>query len=863
MISPAGIPQFTGDFDQLDKDVSSLRSDAIGIRDGGSDVHSRFQMLEAFYTAPEAETLFATTQPVMDKADTFAAKLETVADALDTFAIEARPLAKRLEQLKADAIAFVNSVDGDDVWTEDEDKVDQNRQLLDDVTAAQFAFQESERRAATKISAIVGGPKFVADNGSGLIRFDTVRYGYEADLLEEAEDLPWGTPEDQTYEAWSLGWFGHGAKSLFWDGIYKDGIEAGAKGLWDLVTGDSEAWSGLKDVVTGIGLYTMTPYDAFMDWAVGPDEESADEARAKKATKEFGKALVAWDMWQENPARATGTVVFNALTLGAGPLATASKASKGGTAGKAAGVAAKAGMFMDPVYVGLRASSTAVGKLPKISELTSRTTGVTGATADVQRVHSVIELDDGSKVVLENGEFVPYDKHGEAISDTPKQERYAAAEPAPEQVAPRREQELAGVGAMSRTSDATAHAGDTLPPGAGRDTHTSPSGAGMPRGSTGEAVSSVGAGHAVGSHVPGSGGGTTSDGHMGNGSGSRGNGGPDDLGRPGGEASGAGIDGAADAAGSGLPRQYTDSQRPSFMGNGPNPYGPRGSLTLEQIEEIQVYRANHEPGYRKQYYRKNGTRLDVELHDESGHTPPQLTQVPDNGLWIRAKDAPEPPKPHYIDAEYIRVGADTVTSAERLRVLQEAAWERHAAVQYDNLVADWKAQTGAAHGMHGTVDTAAQWGEAKGAYKESHTAMRDATEAFGEKAAEYHYIAENHPDFKKQTLLGPRNGNDQFDQVWKHEDGRIVVIEAKSSPDTELGRRTLPGGRQVSQGSKEYFYDILAAMEKRGEYDLVEDMEKAIGGGKLDYVVIRGERNAGTYTGYRYRRFDISRGTLP
>lgn len=44
MISPGGIPQFTGDFDELDKDVSALRSDAIGIRNGGADVHSRFQM---------------------------------------------------------------------------------------------------------------------------------------------------------------------------------------------------------------------------------------------------------------------------------------------------------------------------------------------------------------------------------------------------------------------------------------------------------------------------------------------------------------------------------------------------------------------------------------------------------------------------------------------------------------------------------------------------------------------------------------------------------------------------------------------------------------------------------------------------
>ncbi|MFF4606001.1 hypothetical protein ACFY12_25075 [Streptomyces sp. NPDC001339] len=314
--------------------------------------------------------------------------------------------------------------------------------------------------------------------------------------------------------------------------------------------------------------------------------------------------------------------------------------------------------------------------------------------------------------------------------------------------------------------------------------------------------------------------------------------------------------------GAGAP-QHNSAPRPSFMREGDNPYGPRGSLTHEQIQEIQVYRANHEPGYREHYYRKDGTRRDLDLYDESGQTPPQLTRLSENAPWIRAKDAPEPPKPHFLDRDYISVGADTVTSPARREILEEAARERHFAVQWDNIVSDWKAETGKAHEIHGTPETAAHWGEARGTYKESHTAMGDATEAFGEKAAEYHYVAEKYPDFDKQTLLGPKNGNDQFDQVWKHEDGRIVVVEAKSSADTELGGRTLPNGRKVSQGSREYFFDILKAMEKRGEDDLVDALEKALDEGKLDYVVVKGEKNTGKYTGYQYRRFDISKGTLP
>ncbi|WP_265690596.1 hypothetical protein [Streptomyces griseolus] len=103
--------------------------------------------------------------------------------------------------------------------------------------------------------------------------------------------------------------------------------------------------------------------------------------------------------------------------------------------------------------------------------------------------------------------------------------------------------------------------------------------------------------------------------------------------------------------------------------------------------------------------------------------------------------------------------------------------------------------------------------------------MGDAAEKFGEKAAKYHHIAENYAGFREQKLQGPKNGNDQFDQLWVHEDGRVVVIEAKSSPGTELGRRTLPNGKQVSQGSREYFLDIMRVMTKRGETETARGTE--------------------------------------
>ncbi|MGW5862503.1 hypothetical protein ACWFRJ_10085 [Streptomyces sp. NPDC055239] len=880
VIEPGGIPQFTGNFEQLDKDVSALRSDAIGIRNGGADVHSRFQMLGAYYTAPEADDLFASTRPVMDRADAFAADLETVADALDTFSSEAQPLAERLETLKADAVTFRASIEGDDDWSYDDKKIDRNNELTDSVAATKTAFEAAERRAATKISAIVNGPKFIEDDGSHKATKKTVMYGYDAEALKHAEETPWGSRMSESIHAWEIH---RHVKHFVWDGFIVGGGGATLEGLGHLVgIGGSakDAWSGLADVLGGIGQYTMTPYDWVMDHTIGPDDESDGVKRQKTAAREFAKSIVAWDQWEEHPVQAAGTTAFNILTLGAGPIGAVAKGGKAGLASKAAGVAAKIGTYADPLSAGLTVGGKAFSKLPSVAELTGRVRTGTDAAPELGRVHTDLEF-DGSRVRVEDGKFVRVDAEGNPIRDTAPNEKAAAERAVPEEVPSQREPALVGAGA--RTPGASAHAGEHLPPQAGHEPPVGGGGTGSPRGNGHNEVG--GAAGARSGDVPGPSSSTGHDAPGGPGRGSvpppgpgRGSVPPPGPGRgsvpPPGAAGGDGLDnlGSAgdNAAGNSparpdgdVPRQPGQAERPSFMREGPNPYGPRRSLTLEQIEEIQVYRANHEPGYREHFYRKDGTRKLLERYDESGYTPPQLTQLSDDAPWIRAKDAPAPPKPHYLDDDYVSVDADNITNRARRRILEEAARTRQFAINWDNLVSDLKAETGKAHEAQGTIDTAAQWGEARGMYKESHTQMGEKTEAFGEAAAEHHYIAQKYPDFNKETLLGPKSGNDQFDQVWTHEDGRVVVVEAKSSPTTELGRRTLPSGRQVSQGSREYFNDIIKAMEARGEFDLVETLDNALNEGKLEYVVVKGEKNTGTYTGYKYRRFDISKGTLP
>ncbi|MFF7500782.1 protein phosphatase, partial [Streptomyces lavendulae] len=81
-INPCTIPQFTGDLDALEQDKNAITAAAGTFRDAGSNVDSEFQGLSAFYSAPEAAQLFATTKPVKTDSDFFADQLESAATAL-------------------------------------------------------------------------------------------------------------------------------------------------------------------------------------------------------------------------------------------------------------------------------------------------------------------------------------------------------------------------------------------------------------------------------------------------------------------------------------------------------------------------------------------------------------------------------------------------------------------------------------------------------------------------------------------------------------------------------------------------------------------------------------------------------------
>ncbi|WP_033285876.1 ADP-ribosyltransferase [Streptomyces sp. NRRL F-525] len=366
MIDPQEIPEFTGDLEQLEKDYGSLKKDAGNIRSTGADVHSQFQGLSAYYHAPEAEALFASTKPVSDRSDTFATDLETVSSALSGYATEIRPLVAKLKQLKTEATEFVASVKGDDDWEYDGDKVDKHNRIRDDITAAVAAFWAAERTCHNEITALWHGTQMIAGDGSDKKN----QYGYNASDLKDAK-LPWGDPVEEKHHWYEVG---HWVKSFVWDGLIVDGVWGTIKGLgtlvgfggWDAM---GQAWKGLAQLATGLTL-SMMPGAQLAFWAL-PDKALPSWFRESRNTmKQTGKALLAWDEWGKNPARAAGAVTFNVLTtvFTGGEGAAAAGAGKAGAVAKAVSLAGKAGKIIDPMTYVMKGAGAGLSKVGDIAK---------------------------------------------------------------------------------------------------------------------------------------------------------------------------------------------------------------------------------------------------------------------------------------------------------------------------------------------------------------------------------------------------------------------------------------------------------------------------------------------------------------
>ncbi|MFI0962627.1 hypothetical protein ACH4S8_14665 [Streptomyces sp. NPDC021080] len=826
LIDPSGIPQFTGDVEQLGLDAVVLGAEASVFRVSGANVHSTFQGLSAFYAAPEADQLFATTAPVATKSDAFADDLEKVGAALSAYQDEIRPLVTKLKSLQERATAFRADISGDDHWREDDDNVSLNNDLVHDVSTTTAAFWQAEITCHNKITALVGGSTLIMEDGAAkrLLHRDQSLYGFTADVLDQSEDLPWGKTVEK--ERHGLDWLGHQAWE-FGKGFVVDGVWGTVKGLGTLVGFDGldamgQAWDGLGKLATGLAISTTPLATAY--W-MAPDDVLPSYLRdSRNAVKETGKALVAYDEWGKNPARASGAVTFNVLTAiftdGAGA------AAKGGAAARTLSVLGKAGRLVDPItYIGKAAKFGTVKVADLFTSLKNVHTGaytdvITGA-GKVQPDGSIlktaenvpvvvghhIEWPDGTRLNLDDGSVVKADGTKAAAHV----ELSAADRAMLENNLAHREPSLVGAG-----DNATAHAGEATHTGGhtGGTTHTGDHTTAPQHGghATGGDHGSGGAG-GDGGHVPAQ--------HGGSGSGT-----------------GGGHDGQA-------------------------PHGHEPPPSPKEITQRQVERANNDPGWFKKHFRSNGYRRISKADGGYGQRLPQLVPDPYHpGKWIASSDLPPAIAEKYLHSKPI-LGHRSAAGADALKHLDEQAAKRDNAIAADTAAEDRLKAAEKAYAAHPTQDLADAMERADAAHSPLHGDMSRQSEMFGENVAEHHAIPEHYPGAER--LDDGALGNNRFDQVYKTKDGRYVVVEAKGSERASLGVRKGRSGQLVTQGTKEYFQTILKEMDKRAvrksdpaEAALAEELDTALTRGKVDYILVKAQSDGPKYAGYQMKQFDIS-----
>ncbi|WP_353941176.1 hypothetical protein ABII15_05710 [Streptomyces sp. HUAS MG91] len=850
LIDPAGIPHFIGDLATLDTDVTSLTVHAGEFRTAGSDVHTEFQGLSAFYQAPEADELFASTLPVKTKTDAFADDLEKVASALSAYSTEVQPLVQKLETLKADATAFVNSVSGDDDWRKDQDKVDHNNDLWHDVNHTVAAFQSAERASYNKIMALIDGTRLTTDDGS----HGEGMYGFKADDLDHAEETPWGSSAEREYEG--IEWLYHRAKSFVWDGFIVDGVWGTIKGLGTLVGFDGwdmagEAWKHLGQLAIASSI-TMMPGVGVAYWTAPEDKLPSWLRESRTTMKETGKALVAWDTWKTNPSRAAGQVTFNGLTaiFTGGSGSAASGAGKAGAVARALSVTGKVARIVDPMtYVG-KAGKFALVKVG--DTFTALKNLKSGVSLDLLKQADAIKsprIPETAIPYVDNatGKVVYLTDEGHLLNSDGSLHQHAEQAPGEVSAADRtrldssqqpsvgtgtREPQL--VGAHAATNSA-GDAGQTSGHVAGSTARN------LDQGST-AAHSAAGSGSSHGSaHGP-----------------------TPDHSVPAGTRPGPGApDGGAPHAAA------PDGQNADHHANGAQGSNG-GDLTPAERQAIQdehVRKANEEPDWFKENYNKEGHRLPPKDRLVDGAELPILAKKPGGG-WVAKHDMPSGPSE-------IKLGTKPLPRStaphDVLPTLDKTTANRQA---YKHLINAQKAFDEVPSAANHTSLTTAQDAYAKQLGDVPPNSK--ISEKLGEEASRLHVIPHEFPGAKEIVLPKTPNGAHVFDGAYRIDDDGILIAEDKAPKndlDWRQGRADPEdpanphdgddggaAGMRVKQGTRLYLRTILAEMTRRGGRDaeLAREFREALKAGKLRYVLVKAqEPNGSAYAGAVFEEMKI------
>lgn len=372
MINPGGIPTISADPDALAAHASAISDTGRAFASTGERVHSTWQRLAPSYRAPEAGQLLTATAPVAAVSATVGSDMGAAGAALKAYAAEVATIKAALDALRAQASAFTADVAaqvaaGTDPRTA-EATVDRNNALMDGVATQMAAFMDAQRRCANALRALHGQPPLQVDNGDGKIDPAT-EFGYTADELRAAghEDgaVPWGV-----VESYDRPWYadlGHAVLGLG-DAVVDTVTGLGAligyhDGSWSWSTAGT-AWAGLGTFALAVGDYTL------MGGAL--DRTGAlpgfHRGQLGETLEAAGKAVIAYDQWSDDPARAAGHATGNVLlailgTKGAG--ASLRAAGTAATVARDSGLVAKLGG-------GLIRAGELIDSVPSLSDLAAR-----------------------------------------------------------------------------------------------------------------------------------------------------------------------------------------------------------------------------------------------------------------------------------------------------------------------------------------------------------------------------------------------------------------------------------------------------------------------------------------------------------
>ncbi|MCK9871575.1 hypothetical protein MRI28_18365 [Nocardiopsis dassonvillei] len=245
---PSGIDCPLTDVWSLNYAAETLRTGGEDLFGGAEDMSSTWHGVQAHYSAPESETLFAAMDPVVTRGEGVQSDLATVASALEDLAEAAATARRSLNTLRIDAQSLWNANHDKKVWwlnkddETDEWALAENIRIKDAVNAAWSTFNEAENACASRISAVFGGPAYVSPDqagGDGALVYGLPTDAGERDVsLENALSFEGVNSNINDFTAWagsefhpSLMDWGNPIGQAAWDTVITDALWGSAVGL--------------------------------------------------------------------------------------------------------------------------------------------------------------------------------------------------------------------------------------------------------------------------------------------------------------------------------------------------------------------------------------------------------------------------------------------------------------------------------------------------------------------------------------------------------------------------------------------------------------------------------------------------------